>query len=98
VFYVPHLYHDNYNYFVINKLYFFCIENLTAARLVKLTHAENSAWYKTVAENNLIEAFNKKEINSTDIAVNFLHYLDGFLKEKYIDTLETQRIFDELKK
>lgn len=49
----------------------------TAKDLVKLTHRANSLWYKIAKENDLLESFEQKIINSTEYQINFTELLNG---------------------
>jgi uncharacterized phage-associated protein len=42
----------------------------TSEQLVEITHRKSAPWYIIAKENNLIEAFNEKKVNTTDIEVD----------------------------
>jgi len=42
----------------------------SAEALVALTHRKNSLWYQLASENNLLEAFKEKKINTTDLPID----------------------------
>jgi hypothetical protein len=37
---------------------------------VELTHRKNSPWYILASENNLLDAFRDKKINTTDLLID----------------------------
>lgn len=41
-----------------------------AEKLVEITHRKSAPWYIIAMENNLLEAFENKKINTTDISVD----------------------------
>jgi len=45
-------------------------KNTPADKLVEITHRKSAPWYIIAAENNLLEAFDEKKINTTDIPVD----------------------------
>jgi len=45
-------------------------KNTPAEKLVEITHRKSAPWYITASENNLLDAFNDKRINTTDIPVD----------------------------
>jgi len=45
-------------------------KNTSADKLVEITHRKSAPWYIIAAENNLLEGFNEKKINTTDIPVD----------------------------
>jgi len=69
----------------------------TASLLVKYTHKEESAWYKAASDNQLLDLFNSKIINSSTVPVDLTHYLSGCEKQFYEETKETMDTFNMLK-
>ena len=45
-------------------------KNTPAEKLVEITHRKSAPWYIIASENNLLDAFNDKRINTTDIPVD----------------------------
>lgn len=45
-------------------------KNTPAERLVEITHRKSAPWYIIALENNLLDAFTEKKINTTDIPVD----------------------------
>src|ERR1700733_4323605 len=45
-------------------------KSFSAEKLVELTHRKNSPWYIAASENNLLEAFDNKRINTTDLQLD----------------------------
>ena len=68
----------------------------TATQLVQLLHREGSAWYKEAKENGLIDAFNKKITNSSNIEIDFTYYLSGCGVERYRDYIEFKKSVSHL--
>lgn len=71
--------------------------NKTASSLVNYTHREESAWYKAASDNQLIDLFNSKTINSSSVQVDLTHYLSGCEKQFYEETKETMDAFNTIK-
>lgn len=42
----------------------------SAEKLVEITHRKSAPWYIIAQENNLIDAFNERKVNTTDIPVD----------------------------
>lgn len=45
--------------------------DMTATQLVQYTHREGSLWYKAAKENDLLEAFERHQCNSSDVLIDF---------------------------
>lgn len=71
----------------------------SAPDLVKITHRENSPWYKTAKESGYFDAFEKNMLNSTDIVLDLSSLLDDAptLKEFYLANLDIQMHSNQLK-
>lgn len=61
--------------------------NKTATELVKITHKEGSLWYNTAKRNDLLEAFEQKQINNSDCVIDFGDELSGCNREFYEEQL-----------
>ena len=68
--------------------------NKTATELVKITHKKGSLWYNTAQRNDLLEAFEQKQINNSDCVIDFGEKLSGCNRKFYeeqLDFLQTVR-------
>jgi len=45
-------------------------KTVSAEKLVELTHRKNSPWYIVASENNLLDAFDNRRINTTDLQLD----------------------------
>lgn len=45
-------------------------KNTSSDKLVQITHRKSAPWYIIASENNLLDAFTEKKINTTDISVD----------------------------
>lgn len=70
----------------------------TAFELVDICHKRDSLWYKISFENGLLEAFENKQITSTDYTIDFSEYLgDVSLQNRYKDYTEFVQLSREFK-
>ncbi len=74
-------------------------KNYTAEQLVKLTHREHSLWYKTAKENNVLDLLENKQLNNTEIEIDFSRLLEGddYKKEIYLQHREFLNVSRSLK-
>ena len=70
----------------------------SAKDLVKITHKENGLWYKTAKENDLLESFEKKECNNSDIRIDFTQLLSNSEAMDYQDSLAIHQTANILKR
>ena len=66
--------------------------NKTATELVKITHKKGSLWYNTAKRNDLLEAFEQKQINNSDCVIDFGEELSGCNREFYNEQLNFLQI------
>lgn len=64
----------------------------TAEKLVEITHRKSAPWYIIAQENNLIEAFNERKVNTTDIPVDLTLLIKDDAKKMamYRENMEVQ--------
>lgn len=75
------------------KLMDFIVENFghaTAKELIDFTHRENSPWYQSAVENNVLDLLKSETISHTEYVVDFLNLIghDDRKKMIYEDYLE----------
>jgi uncharacterized phage-associated protein len=70
--------------------------NKTAKELVKILHKKGSAWYNLAQKNNLLDGFNRKKQNTSNIDIDFTYYLSGCGSEFYRETTEIRNHFEKL--
>ena len=65
--------------------------NKSANDLKEYTHRENSPWYNTAKENNVLDLLENESINSTDLIINMGQLIahDDLKKEIYLEYLES---------
>ncbi len=61
---------------------------MTAKELVQLTHQKGSLWYRTAEENGLLQAFEQKLCNSSNVEIDFSRELTPCDAEFYKENLE----------
>lgn len=64
----------------------------SAEKLVEITHRKSAPWYIIAQENNLIDAFNERKVNTTDIPVDLTLLINKDEKKMaiYKENLEVQ--------
>lgn len=64
----------------------------SSENLVRITHRKSAPWYIIAQENNLLEAFNEKRINTTDIPVDLTLLIREDLEKMamYRENIEVQ--------
>jgi uncharacterized phage-associated protein len=64
-----------------------------AEKLVEITHRKSAPWYIIAEENNLLEAFESKKINTTDIPLDFTLLIkdDAQKMAMYNENIEVQK-------
>ena len=65
--------------------------NKSANDLKEYTHRENSPWYNTAKENNVLDLLENESINSTDFIIDMGQLIahDDLKKEIYLEYLES---------
>lgn len=61
--------------------------NMTASELVQFTHREGSLWYNAAKENELLEAFERHECNSSNVLIDFTKAMTPCDAEFYAENL-----------
>jgi uncharacterized phage-associated protein len=63
-----------------------------AEKLVQITHRKSAPWYIVAEENNLLEAFEEKKINTTDIPIDMTLLIkdDAQKMAMYKENIEVQ--------
>lgn len=64
---------------------------MTATDLVQLTHKKGSLWYNAAKNNNLLEDFEQKRINNSEVLIDFADELSGCDRQFYNEQLEFLR-------
>jgi uncharacterized phage-associated protein len=67
-------------------------KTMPAEKLVEITHRKSAPWYIIAQENNLIEAFNERKVNTTDIPVDLTLLIKNDEKKMamYKESIEIQ--------
>ena len=69
----------------------------TAKQLVEETHKVGSLWYETAKEHGLLDAFARKECNSSDYHIDFSQVLAPCAAEDYRESLNILQTANNLK-
>lgn len=62
--------------------------NMSASELVQWTHREGSLWWNAAKENGLLEAFEKKQSNSSNVLIDFTKAMTPCDAEFYTENME----------
>ena len=65
--------------------------NFTSDQLIELTHRKGSPWWKTAKENDLLQDFEEKRANSSNVVIDFGKSLCKDNKAFYEECLEVRR-------
>jgi uncharacterized phage-associated protein len=67
-------------------------KTMSSEKLVEITHRKSAPWYIKAQENNLIDAFNERKINTTDIPVDLTLLIKNDEKKMamYKENIEVQ--------
>jgi uncharacterized phage-associated protein len=71
----------------------------SAEKLVEITHRKSAPWYIIAQENNLLDAFNERTVNTTDILVDLTLLIKNDEKKMamYKENLEVQNFVNFLR-
>lgn len=61
---------------------------MSASDLVQYTHKEGSLWYNAAKENDLLEAFDRHQCNSSDVLIDFSKAMTPCDADFYAENLE----------
>lgn len=65
--------------------------NFTSDQLIELTHRKGSPWWNAAKENNLLQDFEEKRANSSNVVIDFGKSLCKDNKAFYEECLEVRR-------
>ena len=71
---------------------------MNSEQLIKETHKEGSLWYDTAKENGLLEDFEQKRANSSNIIIDMGRHLCPDHREYYEEVLENRQMANMLRK
>ena len=66
--------------------------------LIALTHKEGSLWYETAKEHGLLQDFEQKRANSSNIVIDMARGLCPDARNMYEETLEIRDFANRMRK
>lgn len=71
---------------------------MNSEQLIKETHKEGTLWYETAKEHHLLEDFEQKRANSSNVVIDMGRHLCPDHREYYNEVFENRQIANQLRK